>query len=715
MLLQASAHVLVVDDDPHMHEVMGCALATRGHVAHAATSLAQAGRQLASRSFDMLLIDSHLPDGRGETFLEAAHPAHRDTPIIFVSAYCRSPSIGRELRRMGASDVVCKPFAPVELLSRIDDLLRMTASARELTRELPAVDAQRVSSPPIETHALRAQFEQLRKRYATKLPGKMEEISRRLAEARTATDPTEALTEARTLAHRLRGTAGSYGFPRCGRAAGQLEDLLQSVLRGQAELHQIAPQLEELTRLFQSAVSADTAQPSTESETRAPPPAAGQTGSEGAETAQQPANAERSVLLLSRDEVFRDRLAGAAGGSLLKLTSFDSAEAMLERARRSPVAAAVLDVDCSYDQSMVDIARRLRSITGLAGLPLAFVSSDGDLSARVAATNAGASLFITKPSAEQELLDALRQLTSARDLQHARLLLIDDDPEFSEGLAALLRSEQIDLHVLHDPTRVVETLERVRPDLLLLDLVLPTVNGLELCRIIRTTPRWQMLPVLMLTSLASQDARLAAFEAGTDDYLLKPIVKQELLARVRLRIDHARLVHERSTRDSLTEVLTRRAFVEGFASRLAAVSREGGNLSLCLFDLDNFKQINDAHGHLAGDRVLAGVGRVLRSRFRECDLRGRWGGEEFIAAFPGVTGQAASEILIRLLRETREMVFVGDNGEPFRATFSAGISTYPDDGTSLEQLIRVADQRLYRAKELGRDRIVAPDTVHDAA
>jgi diguanylate cyclase (GGDEF)-like protein len=152
-------------------------------------------------------------------------------------------------------------------------------------------------------------------------------------------------------------------------------------------------------------------------------------------------------------------------------------------------------------------------------------------------------------------------------------------------------------------------------------------------------------------------------------------------------------------------LLTRRAFTESILSRIAEAQRSRRHLSLCLLDLDRFKSINDSYGHSVGDKVLSAFGALLGMRFRLQDLRGRWGGEEFVLGFYGEWAESAREILSRVTAEFAKISFDGGNGVRFNVTVSGGIATYPVDGRSLEELVSAADQRLYAAKFAGRDRI----------
>jgi diguanylate cyclase (GGDEF)-like protein len=131
-------------------------------------------------------------------------------------------------------------------------------------------------------------------------------------------------------------------------------------------------------------------------------------------------------------------------------------------------------------------------------------------------------------------------------------------------------------------------------------------------------------------------------------------------------------------------------------------------LSLALLDIDHFKRVNDSQGHLAGDQVLATLGRLLLDRFRREDLRARWGGEEFVLAFPGEPAAQVKGVLERVLAEFRTLEFEGSAGR-FSCSFTSGVASFPADGKSTDALLKVADQRLYAGKKAGRSRVVSGD------
>jgi diguanylate cyclase (GGDEF)-like protein len=287
----------------------------------------------------------------------------------------------------------------------------------------------------------------------------------------------------------------------------------------------------------------------------------------------------------------------------------------------------------------------------------------------------------------------------------SRILVVDDDPDAVRALTVALSSTQVEMVGLNDPYRLMEALAEHRPDLLLLDVEMPGPSGFDLCRIVRSKPEWQALPILFITAHTGVEFRVAAFQAGADDYLAKPVMREELRARVHSRLERARLARERAERDSLTGLLLRRPFLESLQARLAEAQRQRRPLALGFLDVDRFKKINDTHGHLAGDRVLMQMGRLLSRCFRKEDLRCRWGGEEFVVVLMGETGEGAKTVLGRMASELAKLEFQSDKGEPFQVTFSGGVAVAPRDGMTLDALLRMADERMYRAKAAGGNRI----------
>jgi diguanylate cyclase (GGDEF)-like protein len=290
-------------------------------------------------------------------------------------------------------------------------------------------------------------------------------------------------------------------------------------------------------------------------------------------------------------------------------------------------------------------------------------------------------------------------------LTATRVLVVDDDPVVLDTVRAVL-NPHLEVFTLADPLRFWETLEEVEPELLVLDVDMPDVNGLELCRTVRNDPRWGGIAVIFATAATDVETVELAFGAGADDYIAKPIVGPELLARVSNRLERVRLYRAQAETDGLTG-LSNRVTSEGGLEQLAALSQRFSEpLSVVMLDLDRFKHVNDNHGHAAGDRVLRRVGEYLRREFRGNDVVGRWGGEEFIVGMYGMTrANAVRRLTDMQARFSREEF--PDEGDMFHVSFSAGVAEYPLDGSDTDAVCRAADEALYRAKAGGRAQVVA--------
>jgi diguanylate cyclase (GGDEF)-like protein len=332
-------------------------------------------------------------------------------------------------------------------------------------------------------------------------------------------------------------------------------------------------------------------------------------------------------------------------------------------------------------------------------MALLILSEDGSYRARGAAAQLGAVLYFALPVNADKVATALETLDIGTLHEQTRVLALALNGSI-DWLRDPLEAEGFELKVFHQPELVLEALDASQPSALVLDQT--GAAGLTMCRLVRAVPRWRDLPILLRSGARD---RAATFEAGADDIVPLDVAPTELLARLRVRLDRTRVFREQSNRDLLTGLLTRRAFTEGVLARLAEAQRSRRHLSLCLLDVDRFKSVNDTYGHGVGDKVLAAFGALLGTRFRLQDLRGRWGGEEFVLAFYGEWAESAREILARVTAEFAKLSFDGGQGRSLNVTVSGGIATFPLDGRTLEELISSADQRLYAAKQAGRNRI----------
>jgi diguanylate cyclase (GGDEF)-like protein len=658
--------ILLIDDDREFAALVVPALEHRGHrVIHVARA-AEAGVLLQAESPDLLVVDGLLPDADGVSFIAKLREGGSQVPVVFVSAFWRDlASFNRLTKELGVNLVVHKPVVPALFAEEVEGQLE-----------------RRRAPLPRPGAAVEEAFRNLKTEYARTLPQKLRDLCGFVREVRADPRDPSAAADALMRAHRLRGTAGSYGFREVGEAAGLVEEALARACLSGAGESDWAEVERALALTFSRAEVAATS--------------SGRAG-------QVPRVFAGRLLIVSADPAFSAFAEHVASHHLYEVSLCDSPAQALERSPLTRPEAAIIDLPV---ESAARLARDLRGLPDCSAMPLAFVAAQGAAADRVAAAHAGASLFLIKPMEPATLDLAARQLIAAQRATLPRALVVDDDEEFAERVCLLLRSVGLFAEHIAEPERVIDVMEERPPDLLLLDVLMPGLSGFEVCRMLRASPRWQDLPILFLTGASRVEARLGAFQAGGDDYLTKPVLDEELLARVKVRIDRARLLREKYDKDPLTGLLLRRPFMEALRARLLEAVRHGRPFAVGLIDLDHFKAINDTHGHLAGDGVLSSLGQLLARRFRAEDLRCRWGGEEFLLAFPGETAQTVEGALQRLLEEFGQMEFAGDGGESFRSSFSVGVAGFPEDGDSLESLLRAADRRLYAAKDAGRNRVV---------
>ncbi len=339
---------------------------------------------------------------------------------------------------------------------------------------------------------------------------------------------------------------------------------------------------------------------------------------------------------------------------------------------------------------------------------------------RIEAARLGSPCFLQKPLSPHQVLEAVCQVLEQKNPRPTRILAVDDNVIRLEVLKIVLESAGYDVTLLQQPQLFWETLEQTTPDLLILDLELSTpgsllngtsdhsasiVTGWDLCEIIRRDPRWNRLPILILSGYTDPQNVQRCFAAGADDVLAKPLSPQELLTRIEIRLQQ-RQRWKIAEIDELTGVSLRRKALQDLTSLLHLARRQQKPLSLAILDLDYFKRINDQYGHDMGDQVLNYMGKLLRQSLRHEDVVGRWGGEEFVVGMYGIMKSHSIQRFQEILDQFRQHQFRAKNGTLFQVTFSAGIAQFPDDGNDIQTLYQVADTFLYQAKALGRNQIV---------
>jgi two-component system cell cycle response regulator len=304
-----------------------------------------------------------------------------------------------------------------------------------------------------------------------------------------------------------------------------------------------------------------------------------------------------------------------------------------------------------------------------------------------------------------------------------KILIAEDDPVSRRLLQVKLGQWGHDVLLAGNGEEAWQLLQQPdAPQLAILDWMMPGMDGVQVCREVRKRADGQYTYLLLLTARGQKEDIVEGIEAGADDYLTKPFDLPELQARLRSGqriLDlQARLIsaldalREQATLDSMTRLWNHSAILDILNCEMARARREGTALWVMLADLDHFKQINDTHGHVAGDSVLREVARRMKGAVRPYDQIGRYGGEEFLVVLPGCDRPDAVNVAERLRGRVGDQPLIVE-GTSVSVTISLGLAYW--DGTESGALIHAADVALYRAKNEGRNRVEVAGVVTSIA
>ena len=431
------------------------------------------------------------------------------------------------------------------------------------------------------------------------------------------------------------------------------------------------------------------------------------------------------------------------GSSGYELLSADNGTAAIEMVDQHQPDVLLLDV-MMPGLNGYEVTRHIKGNPETESIPIILVTALDGREDKLRGMDAGAEEFLTKPVNPVEIETRVASMLKlkryrdqldirSRSSSHVcavdtragsrsgsegpgRILVVEDNEKDLKLLLSHLPEYADQVDIASDGKEALRMLSQGQYKLALVDIMLPEKDGFQICKKIKAEDETRDIQVILITCLNDLENKIRGVELGADDYLIKPFDPRELKARVKALLkknDYLEGLHalyekalNSALMDGLTSLYNHIYFKRFLDLEIKRSHRQGHTTSLLMIDLDDFKQINDALGHTAGDEILKSFGSLLKSTIREIDVAARYGGEEFVVVLPYGDRSALSEVGGRICEAASRMSIPERWREAITGcTVSIGGAVYPDDAGSLEDLIEKADYMLYKAKKGGKNRV----------
>ncbi len=542
-------------------------------------------------------------------------------------------------------------------------------------------------------------LQQLHRDYTASLGPQFDQIENlidAIACSDTAFDEAQQfLRELHRQVHSLSGSSGSFGYDRLHKEARNLDQRLNVFLKKSEPLHpdalqQLRSEITAMRRLTDAAI---------DQQARKQPAISKESSEILASTTEL---SEKLVYVIEDDLHVGAEIMQQLSLLGTRVNLLENATLAAQAIKQQMPDALLIDIGLpegmfAGTQLVSEMQQRYDNAA-----PVLFFSARGDWDSRLAAVRAGGRAFLTKPLDYGHLLALLNQSLLGADNEPYRVLIVDDSVAVANYTAEVLRMAGMSVEILNHPEKIFDVLLAYKPELILLDLYMPEVNGNEVARVLRQHPDLMDIPIVFLSTEKNADLQYATLAQG-EDFLQKPIQDEHLLQVVQARIQRSRQLGTLMFNDGLTGLLNHVALKQKLEEEISRNQRAPHPVSFVMLDIDHFKMVNDRFGHPAGDRVLKTISRVLQQRLRKADQIGRYGGEEFAVILPATTAQQSVKI-INDIRERFELLSHSADSTTFHCTFSAGVAELLP-GEEADTLVQRADKALYDAKNHGRNQV----------
>lgn len=697
-------YILVLDDDKNFRDLVGALLKSKGYEVMLARSAKEASAFLEAKRPDLAIVDYRLPETDGMTWITQVRDNDATLPIVMVTGnWCDQKTFNWLRNILKVSLVLQKPIVPELFLQSLEGIvpappenmlspvttnpsdngmvkgivetpdaeLSLEALIELLEAgELDDEEAERLKrlKRRIETQNAIAVA---RRNFLLTLPEGWNELTDMIKKARANPKNLLLLQDAMGLAHKLKGTSGSYGYGKIGQFAERIENFLISV--------------DPYTDTEQEVIWAEIIRTVTEGVQIISDLTRAETGESASSKLPM-----MSCLAVIPENTYQVPMKGAATDANCDLEIVGSAVGAIVKWKKRRFESAVIDLDLDPIGARFKLARDLRQQDQGSILPICFINTKGISLTRPDTIYGGATVVLGDDDTTRGALsEALQILGIAGQLRKPRVLCIDDDPLLSTFVESVLQPAGITVRSLNEPIMVLDVMSEFQPDLVLLDVIMPGLTGYEVCRMLKSTDEWAHIPVIFLTSKSDEQGKRAAFTAGGTDFLSKPVLVDELSSRVKAHLTKA--LSEGNTRiDGQSKVLTYHAF-EGETEHLMALcGSQDQPMAFGMIKIVDFDSLDIKYGAFSAEHVVGKLGELLRERYRAEDLRGRFEEGVFALSLPGETEETLATTFELLKADWEEMWFPSGRGEEFQATLKYSTAEFPLQGDNFKKLAEYA-------------------------
>ncbi|MEM1310179.1 MAG: response regulator [Cyanobacteria bacterium P01_H01_bin.153] len=579
-----------------------------------------------------------------------------DDPPLEDSVKAHIKGLRRKLKQAGAADWIDNVYGIGYRFT--PQLTAAAAPAHTPAPSASTVTSERSSSATVEV-AFKASMADLWEKYQGLMSDRIAALTQAAAAISAQTQTPAGLATAATAAHKLAGVLGMFELDEGSDLARDLETRLES---NQVEDQQSVPVLvEQLVQLVQLPL---------------------------AETPATATPAASYSLLISPDSTLAAGLVAlgqTTQHNWQQVSTIAEAEALIQQS--SPELVVIDIAAASLWTATLTFVQQLANRT--TAIPTIALTTTDSLIDRVAIAQAGLQRLLMKPTTPEQVWAVATQVQQQTRRLTAQVLVVDDDPLIHQALRPLLEPWGLGLTGLETPDRFWEVLEATQPDLLILDVEMPSFSGIELCQAVRTAPDWQNLPILFLTSHRDAATVQAVFRAGADDFIAKPIVGPELLTRILNRLERNRLLQTRSHQDAITGLPNYAHSKQALTQLFETAQRNGTPASLAVIRVGDLGAIAHQHGQAAKQAALQAWGQCFQAMAPNIGTVGYWGDGEFVIGLE-VTDKPAEDALAPLLQVLRRQIITLPSGVRLQPVVEYGTAASLEPGQTLEVFYRSA-------------------------